>query len=74
MVTEPPRTGPTAATGPEQLTTDPPLPPGAPDVDDLVGDPVVDGERAQPDDEDVTEATGTDADDADTTVTVEPPD
>jgi hypothetical protein len=52
----------------EQLTTDPPRPPGTPDVDDLVGDPVPAAERgearAEPDDEDV----------ASDTVSVEPPD
>jgi hypothetical protein len=50
---------------PDKLTTDPPRPPGTPDVDDLVGDPVREqGPRVEPDDEDVT-------DDA---VSVEPPD
>jgi hypothetical protein len=52
----------------EQLTTDPPRPPGTPDVDDLVGDPVPGAERGEtriePDDEDV----------ASDTVSVEPPD
>ena len=52
----------------EKLTTDPPRPPGTPDVDDLVGDPVPgaesDGQRSEPDDEDV----------ASDTVSVEPPD
>jgi hypothetical protein len=52
---------------PDKLTTDPPRPPGTPDVDDLVGDPVPTREqitRTEPEDEDVT-------DDA---VSVEPPD
>jgi hypothetical protein len=52
----------------EPLTTDPPRPPGTPNVDDLVGDPVPTGERTrprtEPDDEDVTSDT----------VSVEPPD
>jgi len=48
----------------DKLTTDPPRPPGTPDVDDLVGDPVPTGEQITPDDEDVT----------DDTVSVEPPD
>ena len=50
----------------ENLTTDPPRPPGTPDVDDLVGDPVPgsDGPRDEPDDDDV----------ASDTVSVEPPD
>jgi hypothetical protein len=48
-----------------ELTTDPPRPPGTPDVDDLVGDPVPTGEqRTEPDNEDVT----------DDTASVEPPD
>jgi len=41
----------------DRLTTDPPRPPGTPDVDEIVGDPVPTGEqigRAEPDDEDVT--------------------
>ena len=51
--------------GHENLTTDPPRPPGTPDVDDIVGDPVPTGEqRSEPQDEDVT----------DETVSVEPPD
>jgi hypothetical protein len=50
----------------EQLTTDPPRPPGTPDVDDLVGDPVPTGEqRTEPENEDVTD---------DDPVAVEPPD
>jgi hypothetical protein len=50
----------------DTLSTDPPRPPGTPDVDDLVGDPVPTGEqRTEPEDEDVT---------ADDTVSVEPPD
>jgi hypothetical protein len=52
----------------EKLTTDPPRPPGTPDVDDLVGDPVPgagsDAKRGEPDDEDR----------ASDTVSVEPPD
>jgi hypothetical protein len=52
----------------EKLTTDPPRPPGTPDVDELVGDPVPTGgggqERDEPTDEDV----------ASDTVSVEPPD
>lgn len=48
-----------------ELTTDPPRPPGTPDVDDIVGDPVPTGEqRTEPQDEDVT----------DDTASVEPPD
>ncbi len=56
-----------------KLTTDPPRPPGTPDVDDLVGDPVPTGEQRRepdrdpdhkPDGEDVTSDT----------VSVEPPD
>jgi hypothetical protein len=59
----------------EKLTTDPPRPPGTPDVDDLVGDPVPTGEqieRTEPDDEDVTDD-GTNDGTGDT-VSVEPPD
>jgi hypothetical protein len=62
---------------PDKLTTDPPRPPGTPDVDDLVGAPSPEpGPRLEPGDEDVT---GTDAtleeEDADgDPVTVEPPD
>ena len=51
----------------DKLTTDPPRPPGTPDVDELVGDPVPSAEkgpRTEPDDEDVTSDT----------VSVEPPD
>lgn len=55
----------------DKLTTDPPRPPGTPDVDDLVGDPVPTGEqieRSEPDNEDVTgDGTGD-------TVSVEPSD
>ena len=58
---------------PDKLTTDPPRPPGTPDVDELVGDPVPTGEpagsRTEPEDEDVT-----DEDRASDTVSVEPPD
>ena len=50
-MTESPQPGPDA-----KLTTDPPRPPGTPDVDDLVGDPVPTGERVEPDDEDVVDA------------------
>ena len=53
--------------GHEKLTTDPPRPPGTPDVDEIVGDPLPTGEqipRVEPDDEDVTEETAS----------VEPPD
>jgi len=56
-------------TDPTKLTTDPPRPPGTPDVDELVGDPVPTGEQITPDDEDVTDEDGT----ADA-VSVEPPD
>jgi hypothetical protein len=53
---------------PERLTTDPPRPPGTPDVDELVGDPLPTGEqierREEPENEDVT----------DETAAVEPPD
>ena len=53
----------------DKLTTDPPRPPGTPDVDDIVGDPVPTGEqigrREQPENEDVTD---------DDPVAVEPPD
>jgi hypothetical protein len=57
----------------EKLTTDPPRPPGTPDVDDLVGDPVPgtasEAERDQPAHEDPA------AEDlASDTVSVEPPD
>ena len=64
-------------TEPTKLTTDPPRPPGTPDVDELVRDPVPTGdgpvgrsgpdpgsEKEVPDDEDV----------ASDTVSVEPPD
>jgi len=60
----------TRSTGPDahdKLTTDPPRPPGTPDVDDIVGDPVPTGEqidRSEPENEDVT----------DDTAAVEPPD
>ena len=37
----------------DKLTTDPPRPPGTPDVDDLVRDPIPTGEQITPDDEDV---------------------
>ena len=46
-----------AASDPTKLTTDPPRPPGTPDVDELVGDPTApdaDGGRVEPPDEDVT--------------------
>jgi hypothetical protein len=51
----------------DKLTTDPPRPPGTPDVDDIVGDPLPTGEqlgRSEPENEDVT----------DDTAAVEPPD
>jgi hypothetical protein len=51
----------------DKLTTDPPRPPGTPDVDEIVGDPLPTGEqieRVEPDDEDVADDTGA----------VEPPD
>ena len=48
----------------DKLTTDPPRPPGTPDVDDLIGDPIPTGEQITPDDEDVNPDT----------VSVEPPD
>jgi hypothetical protein len=51
-------------TEPEKLTTDPPRPPGTPDVDDLVGEPTPAGNRAEPDEQDLS----SDA------VSVEPPD
>ena len=58
-----------AATPPDKLTTDPPRPPGTPDVDEIVGDPVPTGEqidrREEPENEDVTD---------DDPVAVEPPD
>lgn len=57
-------------TDPRKLTTDPPRPPGTPDVDDLVGDPVPAAEQSdEPHNEDVTDEDGT----ADA-VSVEPPD
>jgi hypothetical protein len=51
----------------DRLSTDPPRPPGTPDVDELVDDPATgdDGPRVEPDDEDVVD------DDA---PAVEPPD
>jgi hypothetical protein len=63
---------------PDKLTTDPPLPPGTPDVDELVGDPTRSDEpaapRTEPEDEDVT-SDGEDGEDAASdTVSVEPPD
>ena len=64
---------------PDKLTTDPPRPPGTPDVDDLGGDPVptADGPRKSPD-EGPGEASGRevpeDEDVASDTVSVEPPD
>jgi hypothetical protein len=51
----------------DKLTTDPPQPPGAPDVDDLVGESApsaAQGPRTEPEDEDV----------ASDPVSVEPPD
>ena len=57
-------------TDPRKLTTDPPRPPGTPDVDDLVGDPVPAAEQSDgPHNEDVTDE-HRDAD----PVSVEPPD
>jgi len=50
-----------------KLTTDPPRPPGTPDVDELVGDPIPaapHGRRSEPDDEDIVSQT----------VAAEPPD
>jgi hypothetical protein len=47
----------------DKLTTDPPRPPGTPDVDDLVGDPVPTGAREEPDEDVAADA-----------VSVEPPD
>jgi len=61
----------------ETLGTDPPRPPGTPDVDELVGDPVPTGEqRTEPDNEDVTDDGAEDGaeDGTDDTVSVEPPD
>lgn len=52
---------------PEQLTTDPPRPPGTPDVDDLVGDPLPAREEGARD-----ESAEDDVDDD--SVAVEPPD
>ena len=59
-------------TDPRKLTTDPPRPPGTPDVDDLVGDPVPAGEQSdEPHNEDVTSE---DEDQEADPVSVEPPD
>jgi MFS family permease len=59
------RVAPGVTDSPDNFTTDPPRPPGTPDVDDLVGNPVPTGEqRTEPDNEDV----------ADDTASVEPPD
>jgi hypothetical protein len=41
-------------TEPDKLTTDPPRPPGTPDVDELVGEPTPARDRVEPDEEDVT--------------------
>jgi hypothetical protein len=68
----------------DQLTTDPPRPPGTADVDALVGDPVAeaatpeggsptDGGRSRPGDEDVTDGSAPGGGDGDP-VSVEPPD
>ncbi len=63
----------------DKLTTDPPRPPGTPDVDELVGDPVPaadrpqegsDGSRGGKSDGDVPHGEDVDSD----TVRVEPPD
>jgi hypothetical protein len=73
---------------PDKLTTDPPRPPGTPDVDELVGEPVPDrgtgAPRTEPGNEDVTgadrAAADADPEDGDAagrpsdTVSVEPPD
>ena len=42
----------------DRLSTDPPRPPGTPDVDDIVGDPTAgdDGPRTEPADADVADA------------------
>lgn len=78
-MTAAPGTGPGGAE-PDKLTTDPPLPPGVPDVDELVGDPVTDptraGGRARPEHEDVDGGGGDDGGDGDGAdpVSVEPPD
>ena len=68
-------------TDPRKLTTDPPRPPGTPDVDDLVGEPVPAGEQSdEPHNEDVTSenvnSEDVDSQDVDSqdTVSVEPPD
>ena len=59
-------------TDPRKLTTDPPRPPGTPDVDDLVGDPLPAGEQSdEPHNEDVTSEDEEPTADA---VSVEPPD
>ena len=55
----------------DELTTDPPRPPGTPDVDEIVGDPLPTGEqieRVEPAAEDAAEPDGED------TAPVEPPD
>jgi hypothetical protein len=69
---------------PDKLTTDPPLPPGTPDIDELVGDPTpgagsgrsddAAGPRTEPDDEDVTSDGVVGEDGTPDTVSVEPPD
>ena len=65
----------------DKLTTDPPLPPGTPDVDELVGEsaPSADqGPRSEPAEEDVASgpagAEPEDEDVASDPVSVEPPD
>jgi hypothetical protein len=69
---------------PDKLTTDPPLPPGTPDIDELVGDPIPSadpgrsderaGPRTEPEDEDVTSDGVVGEDGTPDTVSVEPPD
>jgi hypothetical protein len=58
----------------DKLTTDPPRPPGTPDVDEIVDDPLPTGEqieRSEPEEEDGTDD-GTDGTDG--TASAEPPD
>lgn len=62
-MTDPADDAPTA-----KLTTDPPRPPGTPDVDELVGDPVpAAGRRTRPENEDIP-----DEDEVGDTVAIEP--
>jgi hypothetical protein len=56
----------------ENLTTDPPRPPGTPDVDELVGDPTPSSRSTRPDEPDHDDPGQEDA--ASDTVSVEPPD